>query len=433
MTKISFVACLTLFMLAGALYPNLIQAAPPLQPTRPTVVISAPRNGQVFGLGDTIHINSSSDAAALISRVEFFVNGNAVAYNTTGNPYKASPMVALQEWRHVNLQGNLTITVRATAFDGNQGEASVNINVGATQPTCYNDASFIQYVSASDASPILPGAMFARTWQVQNTGTCAWNSNYFLANVGGDLIASTGSSVPAARPGDGKLVSVNLTAPRQPGSYITYWRLVTPNGTPFGPVLNAQFVVGQAGCNGIPTISRFVASPSTIQRGQYSTLEWNVSGADHVELQSPDGNQTVSANSSRVVSPQSTTRYTLVALCGGIINPRAITVTIGNPPPVSGNRVEVVSTQDAGNNWLNVRLRYFYNNQPTGAQIRITITNAVGSQVGQQLEPAFVNQEQNRNIFVQINGGIRNAYWVQACLTTPNLIVTCSGLERASE
>lgn len=60
-----------------------------------------------------------------------------------------------------------------------------------------------------------------------------------------------------------------------------------------------------------PTIKSFIAEPSVISEGKPSTLKWDVSGAKVVSIQPEIGN--VSVSGSRVVTPEKTTTYMLMA------------------------------------------------------------------------------------------------------------------------
>jgi peptidoglycan-associated lipoprotein len=80
-----------------------------------------------------------------------------------------------------------------------------------------------------------------------------------------------------------------------------------------------------------PVISEFVAEPSTIQRGEASTLRWRVLEATSVRLDQGIGE--VAAQGSRRVFPSSSTVYTLTAQGpGGTASARA-TVEVTAPPP----------------------------------------------------------------------------------------------------
>lgn len=80
-----------------------------------------------------------------------------------------------------------------------------------------------------------------------------------------------------------------------------------------------------------PTISTFVAEPSTIQRGQSATLRWSVSNASEVSIEPGIGSVQPSGN--RQVFPSSTTTYRLTAKGPGGTDSATASVTVTQPPP----------------------------------------------------------------------------------------------------
>jgi peptidoglycan-associated lipoprotein len=82
-----------------------------------------------------------------------------------------------------------------------------------------------------------------------------------------------------------------------------------------------------------PDITEFSAEPSTIERGQSSTLKWSVSNATEITIDHGVG--TVQANGTKGVFPTETTTYSLRATgSGGTMNRTAtVTVTAPAPPP----------------------------------------------------------------------------------------------------
>jgi len=80
-----------------------------------------------------------------------------------------------------------------------------------------------------------------------------------------------------------------------------------------------------------PTIASFAAEPSSIERGQSSTLSWSVSNASSISIDNAIG--TVQANGSRRVFPGSSTTYTLTATGAGGTSTARATVNVTEPPP----------------------------------------------------------------------------------------------------
>ena len=82
-----------------------------------------------------------------------------------------------------------------------------------------------------------------------------------------------------------------------------------------------------------PMIMSFAAEPSSIERGQSSTLRWATENATEVSIDPGIG--AVSASGTRQVYPSDTTTYTLTAKGpGGTATSSAtVTVTVPAPPP----------------------------------------------------------------------------------------------------
>jgi len=80
-----------------------------------------------------------------------------------------------------------------------------------------------------------------------------------------------------------------------------------------------------------PVISEFVAEPSSVERGQASTLRWTVTGANQISIDQGIG--TVDANGNRRVFPNNSATYTLTANGPGGRSTRSATVTVNAPAP----------------------------------------------------------------------------------------------------
>ena len=81
-----------------------------------------------------------------------------------------------------------------------------------------------------------------------------------------------------------------------------------------------------------PAVTQFTAEPTTIQRGQSSTLRWELSG-DIASVSIDQSVGTVQNTGSRRVFPQDSTTYTLTATGGGGTSTASVTVTVTAPPP----------------------------------------------------------------------------------------------------
>ena len=81
-----------------------------------------------------------------------------------------------------------------------------------------------------------------------------------------------------------------------------------------------------------PTIAQFTAEPTSIQRGQSSTLRWEVSG-DVTNVSINQGIGTVQNTGNRRVFPSDSTTYTLTASGPGGNTTSSVTVEVTAPPP----------------------------------------------------------------------------------------------------
>ncbi len=81
-----------------------------------------------------------------------------------------------------------------------------------------------------------------------------------------------------------------------------------------------------------PVVSSFAAEPTSIERGQASTLRWNVSG-ETTEVRIEPALGVVNASGSRQVFPGNTTTYTLTANGPGGSTTQTATVNVTTPTP----------------------------------------------------------------------------------------------------
>ena len=105
-----------------------------------------------------------------------------------------------------------------------------------TQGVC-DQAAFDKDVNFPDNSVLKPGEEFTKTWRLENTGTCTWNTNYAIVFDRGDAMegpASAALTTSSITPGEMVDVSVVLIAPEAPGTYQGYWMLRNSAGQEFG-------------------------------------------------------------------------------------------------------------------------------------------------------------------------------------------------------
>lgn len=114
------------------------------------------------------------------------------------------------------------------------------------QPASCDNAIFVSDVTIPDGTDLEPGSVFTKTWRLQNTGTCTWDSAYSFVYTSGDLMdASSSTSLvdEAVDPGESVDISVDMVAPSTAGSYTGYWQMQNASGVLFGDGVYVQIDV----------------------------------------------------------------------------------------------------------------------------------------------------------------------------------------------
>ena len=97
-------------------------------------------------------------------------------------------------------------------------------------------AQFVADVTVPDGWPVDPGMALQKTWRLKNLGTCTWSKYYKLVFVGGTQMGGiSGLNISkAVATGQTIDLTIGLTAPTEPGTYIGYWELQNASGGLFG-------------------------------------------------------------------------------------------------------------------------------------------------------------------------------------------------------
>jgi hypothetical protein len=80
------------------------------------------------------------------------------------------------------------------------------------------------------------GEAFTKKWSLINAGTCDWTPKYAAAWFSGEMMGAP-SSVPIGvlvQPGSSVVISVDMVAPLEPGTYRSNWKLQNDSGVLFG-------------------------------------------------------------------------------------------------------------------------------------------------------------------------------------------------------
>jgi hypothetical protein len=102
-------------------------------------------------------------------------------------------------------------------------------------PVCNDSLHFLQDLTIPDNTVVAPGSSLDKQWQVENNGTCNWDSRYRLRFIGGKpLGAPPEQALYPARSGTQAVIRMIFTAPATPGIVYSEWQAYDPRGIPFG-------------------------------------------------------------------------------------------------------------------------------------------------------------------------------------------------------
>lgn len=258
-----------------------------------------------FGLSSSVHAQYQTANSGV--GTNFFSNGiySSLSNNVTArlnarlNPNGqieiggciASPITGIP-----NATYNLTLSVR----DGSTGSTLFSTTTG-TQPLPGSTQNFaFSQTIFTPSSPVSAGAQLDLVYNL-------------TLNDGNSFNISTQGQA------DGQVFS--SPNPKAPGSYNVTTRRYGPN--------SFQFTCGAfSSLPACPTVagSSFSASPASINTGQSSTLTWNVPNATSVSISGVGGG--LPASGSVIVSPATTTTYTLTSSGGTDCAPIQLQATV---------------------------------------------------------------------------------------------------------
>jgi len=116
------------------------------------------------------------------------------------------------------------------------------VNTDALAVGC-NNLAFVRDVTIPAGTILKPNEDFTKTWKVENTGSCSWLNQYTLVLSGGEYYEGKDTKIQKVVPsGNWTEFSISMTAPRDDGTYTSYWRL-SDGQHMFGATLVLTFTV----------------------------------------------------------------------------------------------------------------------------------------------------------------------------------------------
>merc|ERR1712226_1154256 len=106
----------------------------------------------------------------------------------------------------------------------------------------------VQDTTVGEGESVEPGSDFVKTWVLKNNGRNSWPENdlYFIFVAGDRLKCKRYLRVESIDAGECVSLSMKMTAPRQPGRYVSQWRMIS-DGYPFGETIWVCLEVSENG------------------------------------------------------------------------------------------------------------------------------------------------------------------------------------------
>jgi len=117
---------------------------------------------------------------------------------------------------------------------------AVNTAVPGTatsQPLPCDRVEFVRDVNYPDDTAVESGQTFTKTWELKNTGSCTWNSNYAIVFDTGESMGvapATQLTSGSVAPGQIVQVSLSFTVPNKVGTFQANFKLRNAAGVIFG-------------------------------------------------------------------------------------------------------------------------------------------------------------------------------------------------------
>ncbi len=133
----------------------------------------------------------------------------------------------------------VTVVPTNTAVSPTQVPTAVftptNVPPTPTPKPCYQ-VRFVSDVTIPDGSKIVAGTRFTKTWRLENSGTCKWDTGFDIVFVDGNQMgANKVYDLPKnVAPSEAIDISIDFVAPSTEGNYTAKWMLFSNNGIRFG-------------------------------------------------------------------------------------------------------------------------------------------------------------------------------------------------------
>lgn len=140
--------------------------------------------------------------------------------------------------------GKQTETTTATEVVYLPTRAVATLPVPTKAASCSNVLGYVEDVTYDDGAVVSPGQTFLKEWEVINYSDCNWEEGYHLFFISGNQMGAPDFvDIPHIPIGAKGKISVELTAPVEPGEYRSEWKLFGKDNRFFGESLVANITV----------------------------------------------------------------------------------------------------------------------------------------------------------------------------------------------
>jgi len=144
---------------------------------------------------------------------------------------------AISNWRMTTADGDLFGPVLSVSILLPGGDAT------KVAGDCLN-AVLVSDVTVPSGTKMDAGKEFTKTWEVENTGSCAWTRDFKITFVGGDVLGSDTTKIrQRVEPGATAEISLPMIVPNGSGYVSSSWQMSDDNNVLFGQVFTFNILI----------------------------------------------------------------------------------------------------------------------------------------------------------------------------------------------
>lgn len=157
-----------------------------------------------------------------------------ITIETGGNQGSVNTEVTPVQLNQVSQSQSGSTPTTQQQSSSNQSQQEPTPQEPTNTPIPCNKAKLVKE-TIPDNTQFDPGDTFTKTWTMRNDGSCTWDSSYRVIFNSGDRMGGETSYYLAenVKPGETIDLSMQLTAPDDPGTYKGYWNIKAPDGDLF--------------------------------------------------------------------------------------------------------------------------------------------------------------------------------------------------------